>query len=184
MWYIYITGLILILIGAAKRRRRSRGRFVALPFNTQQALGTLADETVVSADLTTNLAEDFYAISVDIVATVADGSAGDGPIEIGVAHDDYTAAEIKEFIDVNLTDPDNKIDQERSRRLIRRLGSIVELTNAPQVPRSGDPKRIPLRFILGDGHTLSAWVMNHTGSAMTTGAVVTFSGTIYGRWLR
>ncbi len=186
MYYIYIiAALVLLVLAAKKRRRRRSGRFVALPFNTQQALATLADETVVSADLTTNLAEDFYAISVDIIASI-DGGASEGPVEVGVAHDDYTVAEIKEFIDVNLTDPDDKIAQERSRRLIRRLGTIANIGagGASLVPRSGEAKRIPLRFVLGDGHTLSAWVMNHSGGALTTGAVITFSGTLYGRWLR
>ncbi len=172
---------MLALLAARKRRRRRGGRLVALPFNTQLALSTLGDETIVEVDLTTVLAEDFFAISCDLAVSVDGNTTTENPLEFGVAHGDYTVAELKEYVNANLTDPSDKIAQEHSRRLVRRFGTF-SATDVNWSPNNGMEKRIPLRFSIGDGKSLIGWCMNHSGAGMNTGTIITFTGTIFGRW--
>ncbi len=172
-----------LLARRSRRGRRQRG-IVALPFNTQLALGTLADETIAKVSLTTDLAEDFFAVSTDITVSVEGHTATEDPLGWGVAHDDYTVAELKEYVDANLTDPGQKIEQERARRKVRRGGVLHSMggSQTELISNGGQEKRIPLRFSINDGNTLAGWVMNHSGAALTTGSIVTFTGTIFGRW--
>ncbi len=166
-----------------RRRKRSNKNFVALPFNTQIALATLADETVLTSALLSAFGEDFFCISADISLALDNVALSEVPVEVGLAHGDYTAAEIKEYVNANLTDPDDKIAQEHSRRQIRRIG-LFGVNAENQVLNHGDQQRIKLRFSIGDTKELKLWIMNHTGAAMTTGAIVTAVGTLYGRWQR
>lgn len=170
----------------AKRRRGTRRRknFVAIPVNIQQALGTLADETVLNWNLLDQLfAEDFYAISAELVFALNGHTAGEGPIEFGLAHGDLTTAEIKECIDADWNDPDNIIAREQARRPVRRCGSYHGLSTV-EVPNNGNPKKYPIKMMIGEDHELKAFVMNHTGGALTTGSIVTITGTVFGRWVR
>ncbi len=164
-----------------RKRRRSNKNFVAIPINTQQALGTLADETVLTFPLTTAFGEDLFCISADLL--ISTDAMQEGPLGVGAAHGDYTVAEIKEYVDANLTDPDDKIAQERARRQIRRVGLFPSQGNN-EVLNDGKPIRVKLKFSVGDTKTLNVWAMNHSGGALTTGATLTVTGTIYGRWQR
>ncbi len=165
------------------RRRRSRRGFVALPFNTSLALTTLSNGAVLSVDIFGgNFTEDFYAISADLVASIRALTPGEGPIGVGFAHSDYSDAEIAEGLAPVLLGPGNKIEQERSRRLIRRHGMFPGIL-AEETQGDGLPKRTTLKFLISDGFALSVWGENQSGAALTTGAVIELQGTVYGRWI-
>ncbi len=111
-------------------------------------------------------------------------------MSVGVAHNDYTAAEVLENLDNEFLGPANKIAQEQSRRSIRTLGQL-----APEGAQAGaetfltaigkDGSRYmkaKCRFLISDGKTLAIWVWNRSGAALTTGAKVEWQGEIYGYW--
>ncbi len=164
------------------KRRGSRG-FQPLPFTTSKTLLTLADNTaVLVGSLGGNLTEDYFVISLDATWAIRGMAAGQGPIDVGVAHGDYTVTEIKEWIELNLLGPANKIQQEKSRRLIRKVGTF-SVIGATEVLADGRVIRTKMRWIQDDGQDLNVWAFNRSGAPLTTGGLLEVSGKYYGRWV-
>ncbi len=148
------------------------------------ALGTLADDTVVLTSLIgQNFGEYIFCISVDLLATITNLASGEVPIVIGVAHGDLTVTEILEFLGAELTDPDDIIQKERSRRPVRRVAQYSDPTGAGAV-NDGKKVRTTMKFTVGNDHSVSFWAVNRSGAALTTGAIIKISGTLFGRWIR
>ncbi len=172
--------------GAQARRRRiarSRG-FVAIPFEFELSLATLGDGIVTAgAILAANFLEDFYCISIDSYWSLRNADAGEGPLLVGFAHGDLTVTEIKEALEAEMVEPDNIIAKERSRRPVRKSGKFRGL-NTEEVLNLGVEIRTKLRFSVGSGHTLDAWLQNRSGAALAGGTTLAADGTLYGRWQR
>ena len=96
---------------------------------------------------------------------------GDGPILVGVAHSDYTAAEIEEVIEnTGSWTEGSKVEQEIAKRLVRVIGTLRSLTGATEndVLNDGKPIKTKLNWILNSGDTLKIWAYNIGGSALAT----------------
>ncbi len=174
----------------AKHTRKRNLNFVAIPFNVNLPLLTLADQTVLTVGLfPAVLNEDFYAISADVNAQVIALTAGEGdPLMAGYAHGDYSVGEIKENLEVSFLGPGSKIEQERARRIIRKCGMFVPVSEAAtQMKLMGKEGsgmiRTSLKFVVQDGKNLSFWVHNRSGGSLTTGGTLRLQGTVYGRWI-
>lgn len=169
----------------AKRRRGKRRRgFVAIPFSGDITLATLANSGVIMEDLLgSQLSEDLFCISVDICWAIKDLTAGEGPIDVGLCHNDLSVSEVAECLDVDLSDPDAIIERERARRPVRRSGKFSGVATE-QTLNDGKEIRTKMKFTVGNGHCPAAWARNRSGAALTTGAIISYDGTLYGRWLR
>ncbi len=167
-----------------KKNKKNRKNFVAIPFTTLITLGTLANNTVIIADvLNADLVEDLFVISIDALWTLLNQTAGESPIEVGFAHTDYSVAEILEHLDVAITGPDSDmIEMERLKRIVRRAGLFSEQVTGDFSLNDGTKIRTPFKRFLGNN--ISAWARNQFGSSLTTGSVIRLSGTIFGRWVR
>ncbi len=142
--------------------------------------------------LQANFTHDFYAISADLQATITGLTAGEGdPYTMGWFHGDYSNAEVAECLNVTLLGPATKLEQEFSRRLVRRTG-VFQTASPTDVAtemslrggQSGSPSiRTKLKFVVQDGKALKIYGMNRSDATLTTGAVIHFSGQIYGRWV-
>ncbi len=166
-----------------KRKRNPKG-FVAIPFSESLALSTLADNTVVKGSLLAgSLGEDLFCLSTDMQISMRDATPGQGPIFVGIAHGDLSASEILEAIDASLLDPDDIIAKEQARRPVRKLGYFSVGAESERL-NQGVTKRTKMRFSIGDGHTVASWAVNRSGATLTTGNVLRFTGTLYGRWQR
>ncbi len=172
---------------AKRKRSRSSGRnFVAIPFAGSLALGTLADDSVISVQITVGeFTDDLFVMSTDIRFGVNGHTGGEGPILLGLSHSDYTVAEIIEAIDVELLGKGDKIEQERARRLVRKLGiyDVGATTEAVTISKDEIGKRHKLKWPIGIGNSIDLWARNKSGASLTTGQIVSFTGTLYGRWL-
>lgn len=174
---------------AKKKRDRN---FVVIPVAGSLALSTLADDAVLSVDLTGSLGEDLFVISTDLNWYIKGLTAGQGdPMTVGIAHSDYSDTEIREAVDGTFTDPDELIEKEQTMRKVRKSGVMMIVAGADTdtqlvfVPFMTDRgSRTPAKWSVGDGHALSGWVWNRSGGALTTGATLDFDGNIYGRWQR
>ncbi len=97
--------------------------------------------------------------------------AGDGPIMVGVAHSDYTSAEIEEWLE-NLSSwkEADLIGQEVAKRKIRMVGVFVTpaTVNDAAVLNDGKPIRTKCGWILTQGQTLRVWAYNLGTSALAT----------------
>ncbi len=174
----------------SRKRSRNSKNFAAIPISGTPALTTLGNQVVLIDDVFGgNLTEDFYGISVDVMAEIINLTAGEGnPMVGGFAHGDYDAAEVAENLDVVFLGPGTKIEQERSRRLVRKTGMYhsgpVNSTMLLSGRRSDSGlTRTSLKFVINSGKTLNLFLQNISGSALTTGASLRYNGTVYGRWI-
>ncbi len=179
--------------GGRRGAVRYRSNFVAIPFAGTLALSTLADNAVLTVDLTGSLGEDLWCVSMDVSAAIRGLTAGQGdPMTLIVAHSDYADSEILEAVDVTLVDPDDKIEQERARRLVRKVGVFQQegqmddtFTALRMLGRDRGPVvRQKLGWSVGDGFALSIGAWNRSGGSLTSGAIMDFDGTLFGRWQR
>ncbi len=160
---------------ARKKNRKFPSRYLRGRVDEDSGdLGTLATKTAIVASFD-EVVDDATRVST-IVATWAMEAmtAGDGPLEVGVAHGDYTLAEIEEYIEN--TGSWNESDKVQSREVARRLIRSVGIVSADE-PRlnDGKPVRTKLNWLLNEGQTLDLWVYNY-GAALTTGAVLNVNG--------
>lgn len=167
----------------AKHRRKSRGNFQVGQLLAGLSLGTLANADLISGDAFSGdvVDDDTYLISAKLNWSIDDLTEGQGPILVGLAHGDYTDAEIEEWLEAsNSIGSGNKIEKERSARKCRRTGSFTGLP--VEVLNDGKAISTPLKFMLSTGQNLKFWAYNNSGSALaTTVPVVRITGPIFMR---
>ncbi len=167
-----------------RRNLRKNRNFVAIPFFSTITLSTLGDNVVLTDGLTNAFLEDLFIISIDCLWSIRGLTAGEVPIVFGFAHDDLNVTEIAENLLAELVDPDDIITRERARRPVRKVGQFARSGLTEQQLNNGLMERTTIKFMIGDGHTMAGYVQNKSGAALTTGAIVELTGTIYGRWVR
>ncbi len=136
-------------------------------------ISTLAGNTVVKFPAQDNVSEQAWVSSVLLAWSWDNVTLGTGgPLWVGVAHSDYTAAEIEQWIE-NTTGwaMGDKVSQEVARRSIRAVGILREPLT-PQESYSlneGMPIRTKCGFRLQGGQTVAVWAYNMgTGAFSTT----------------
>ncbi len=182
---IEIIGIMLVALAAIAMAKHGRGKrrrnFVAIPYETELALATLADATVVTTAPIT-FGEDIYCVSMDASYATAGFTPTEGPLAIGWAHGDLSVTEIKEAIEAAVTDPSDIIARERARRPVRKVGQFP-IAGAGESFNDGKVVRTPLRFVINDAKSIKFWAFNKSGATLTTGGTIDVSGTLYGRWM-
>lgn len=156
--------------------------------NESLAIGTLASNTILTGVLFTNGTDRKYIISADLTWTWSEVTAGDGPLDVGLAHGDYSAAEILQWFASASFDQSNKIAAEQNRRLIRQAGTISADKEgvgsgailAGQLA-DGSLKRIKLNMVLEGAQAVNVWVRNVDASAFQTGSLLRVTGKVWYR---
>ncbi len=158
------------------------GKYLRGSVDEQQALGTLAGQTLIGQDFDETVNERTLVSSIVATWSLSNFTAIEdcGPIAFGVAHGDYTDAEIEEVIEnAGSWNEGALIEQEKSKRKIRRIGMFDTPPTATQtfVVNDGKPVKTKLNWILNQGETLRMWSYN-TGQAAcaTTGPDVRVQG--------
>ncbi len=122
-------------------------------------------------------------MSIDLSWSIADlGATQDDGQEFGVAHSDYSAAEIEECLEAaGAIDQGDKIAMERANRLVRSIGQFQGApgTGAGKSFNNGLPKKTKLNWYIGIGDTISAWIRNGSGAVYTTGASLVPQGNLW-----
>ncbi len=149
-------------------RRRPRRQYIRGNIDESLSLGTLAAGTLVSDTFDEAAIEKTLISSIVAIWTLDGITIGQGPIEFGVAHSDYTDAEIEQVIETSGSwNPGDKIQQEVGRRLVRKIG--VFTADAIDVGvNDGKPIKTKLNWSLTTGLTLKMWAYNRSGSALST----------------
>lgn len=175
---LILTFVLLAGMAKARRRggsRRAMGAYIRGNVDEELALGTLAAKTLVLAAFDEVVSEKTFVSSLVATWTMTDLTevGGDGPIMVGVAHSDYTAAEVEEWIENtgSWNEADMIQQREVGRRLIRRVGVFqptgAAITSAT-VLNAGRPIKTKLNWTLISGQTLDLWAYNMGSSALET----------------
>ncbi len=149
------------------------GRYLRGSVDETVSMGTLGATTSVKEDFDNTVNERTLVSSIVATYSLANftADAADGPIMVGVAHADYTVAEIDEFIEASgAWDEGNKVAQEQQKRQIRRIGVFASPPTAAEdvVLNDGKPIKTKLNWILNQGQTLSLWAYNMGSSPLAT----------------
>ncbi len=145
------------------------------------ALGsTLATKTLITVDFDETVTERALASSLVASWSMANLVAGQGPILFGVAHSDYTDAEIEAVIEnTGSWDQGNLISQEIAKRKIRIIGQMVGEFDTGTVDvrfAGGKSVKIKLNWMLKTGATLKLWAYNLGANLTTTSPELRVSG--------
>ncbi len=147
-----------------RRKRRFHGNYLPGNIDIDLELGaTLAANTVILV-ATQTVTETARVTSVKCMYSLGNWTpaAGEGPIMVGVAHSDYSLAEIEAWIEqVNTWSQGDLVAKEISSRLIRRIGvfdapTLHEVTTL----NDGKPIRTKLNWMLTTGQGLNFFGYN------------------------
>ncbi len=152
------------------------GRYIKGAVNEELSLGTLAATTLVSVDFDDTVLERTLISSIVARYSMADMTegAGIGPILVGIAHSDYSDAEIEGWIEnAQNWDEGDKVAQEVGRRLCRKIGIFATSPGAAggteiAVLNDGKAIKTKLNWILNAGQTLSVWGYNMGANPLAT----------------
>ncbi len=150
-------------------------------------LGTLANNTVLKQDSALVLTEDFRIISMELTTVLVGNTAAENPISLYLVNDELTVAEIKEAIEVNgPLGRSDRLNQERAERAVFLLGTFTGGgANVHFHGKDGQNTVVnkTIRWTFSSAQGWSIVAFNHSGAALTTGAVVRFLSKYFGVWL-
>ncbi len=150
------------------------GRYLRGKIQKTLDLGTLGAKVLISTLLDGAVVERTRITSIVATWSLADftDAIGDGPILCGVAHSDYTDAEIEAVIENSGSwDEGNLISQEIAKRRVRIIGSFessVADSQGVAVLNDGKPIKTRLNWLLTTGDNLRVWAYNQGDSALAT----------------
>ncbi len=137
------------------------------------SLSTLAPKDVIAADQGDVLTEKAWLSSVRCSWSLDNltPTGGVGPIVCGVAHSDYTAVEIEEWLENAASwERADMVGQEVARRKIRRVGTFHMAPTATESAVLNDGKQLLTKcgWMLTTGQTLRVWAYNAGTAAVDT----------------
>ncbi len=149
------------------------GAYIKGNIDLNANLGTLAGVTAQAIPTADSVSERARCTSIDCVYALSNftPTADVGPVVIGVAHGDYTQAEIEEWLELATGwDVADLVSREISSRLIRRIGVFEDPDSAAGVAVLNDGKAIKTRlnWPLNSGQGLDFWVYNSGSAAFVT----------------
>ncbi len=164
----------------AKHKGKSRysGRWFFPRIKVNFALGTLGAKVLLSLGGAAAMVDRVWFSSMKATWSLTGYTpvAADGPITVGIAHSDYTDAEIEEWLEATTSmDFSDKIAQERAKRKCRIVG-VFPAEALGEVLNDGRMIRTKAGWYLSSGEALNIWAFNEGTGALTTGASVGATG--------
>ncbi len=149
------------------------GRYIRGNVDEELALAALASKDVVGAAFDEVVNERTLISSIVANWSLANWTdiANAGPIVFGVAHGDYSDAEIEQWLEsTGQWNEGDMISQEISARKIRQIGTLGGAATAAdsQVMNDGKPVKTKLNWILLQGQSLRIWAYNSGSAAVAT----------------
>ncbi len=172
---IEILAMTAILVGMAfKGKGRNRfGRYIGGAIDHVLTMATLASNTLVGSLLTQTVTDTCRVSSIKCIYSLDNltPTQNAGPIVCGVAHGDYTDAEVEAWLEStgSWAIADMVAAETQSRRC-RIIGSFATPSAATQsvVLNDGKPIRTKLNWVLAEGQTLRVWAYNPGTAALAT----------------
>ncbi len=170
---------------ARKPKSRGKRRFNLWKVRVAEGvgIGALAALSVTANAITVASTDPYRLMSVDLTYKIVDlGAATDDGQEFGLAHSDYSVAEIEECLEAQTAiDRGDKVAQEQSNRLVRSIGVMtgVGIAGGDKSFNDGRSKRTKLNWHMSIGDRLSVWIRNGSGVIYTTGSAIVCQGNIW-----
>ncbi len=165
-----------------KGSKRSMANYLKGIINETLSLGTLAARTLISDIFDDVVSDSTLVASVEAIYSLRNftASADDGPIQVGLAHSDYSDAQLQAVLDsVDSWSQADLPAKEIANRKMRSVG-VFEIPTAAQlnaVLNDGKPIKTKLNWRLESGQGLRLWAYNvGTSNLATTVPVVTCDG--------
>ncbi len=178
--------LVLVALGGvamAKARKRRRFNLRKVRIAAAVTVGALASLDVVQGVIHPTPTNPLRVVSTKFAYSWADiGAAIDDGFEFGLAHSDYSAAEIEECLEASASiDQGDKVAQEQANRLVRSIGIMPAsgITDSGRTFNNGNPVHTKLNWKLGIGDTLTGWVRNGSGNVYTIGSTLLVQGDMW-----
>ncbi len=149
-------------------KRRKFRRYLRGNIDYRLQLGVIAGNDVVDQLVADTVVDTTWCSSVKATWTLDNWTKGEGigPIMVGIAHSDYTDAEIEEWIEnaTNWDVGDLRV-QEIGRRKIRIVGTFSNPDTSSESAQLSEGRQITAKvnMMLNEGDTLQIWAYN-TGS--------------------
>ncbi len=167
---------LLSLTMAKKRGRRWGPNDRNIPFLSNLAALAVTDATVVKGTTLAASDRSYRILSFRTLWAKRGGTAGEGPIMVGYAHNDYTVAEIKEALEAEAAmATGDKIANEQANRLVRLVGVFPGI-DGDETLNDGKPITTKLNWAIPLGGNVATFIYNRSGGTLTTGMVTTISG--------
>ncbi len=173
---IEIVLLIACFVLLAKRKpTKRRFNLRGVQSSPQLALGGLLANIAIVGACYGNADGAYRIMSHTATWSIANHTAGQGPIVVGFAHGDYTVTEIKESLEsagsISIGD---KIANERTNRLIRRVGTF-DGASTEETLNDGRAIKVRLNWAIPIGTNLNLFAYNDGGD-LTTGTILHVNG--------
>ncbi len=176
---LVVMAVIIFVIMAKHGKGRRYPPLRVLPYSVSAAAGTLANGAVATATVANTVDQRMWFMSQECTWGIRDFTAGEGPIVVGVAHSDYTAAEIEECLEAQAAwDSGNLVAREQARRKVRTVGTFA-VASANETLNDGRPIKTKLNWYTQLGETLDIFIWNKSGATLTTGGIVVVDGRVY-----
>ncbi len=159
----------------SKRRRKFR-RYLKGKLDETLPLGALAADALFTQNVGATVNERAFVSSMKANWSTSEHTPDQGSLRVGVAHGDYTTAEILAWIEnTGSWNEGDTINQEIAKRKIREIGVFPGALSQESL-NDGKPITTKLGWILLQGQTLKLWVLNEDDSVLTTGTDVIVGG--------
>ncbi len=156
------------------RRRRYR-KYLKGMIDHQLSLGTLTNKVLIGSNIDDDVDEKTFISSVDLSWSLKDLTIAqnDGPVIVGIAHSDYSDAEIEAVIEnTGSWKEGDLVLQEIAKRKVRIVGTFENLGAAAEAAQTfvlngGIRIKTKLGWILTTGQTLKVWAYNAGEGALS-----------------
>lgn len=171
--------LVLSLVLAYKKRKK-RALLVG-PIRTGIDVGALPTFDCILGSPCDDVEEPMFLLSIDVTASMKEHTANEGPILFGIAHSDYTAAQIEEYIENTAGWSFGNLVQQEINSRGKRIKIIGRFSgkDAFEQWNDGIVKRIPCKFRLENGETITPWAYNEDANPLTAGSSIQMDGKAY-----
>ncbi len=167
----------------ARRKYPKRGSFALRRVRIAASLpvGALDTLDVGAAQALHDVAtEKFRVISLDCSYNWSDVTTADDGLTFGVAHSDYTAAEIEECLEAQAQiNRGDKVAQEQGNRLVRTIGTFQQADLSEGMFNDGRRFKVRLNWLMITGQTLNLWFRNGSDTIYTTGSDILVNGDMW-----
>ncbi len=158
--------------------RKSRSKKASL--SASLALGALAAADVASGSVGGTLDQEIRISSAKLTWGLEQHTAGQGPIVVGLADADLTAAEIEECLEATASfNIQNRVAREQATRPVRIVG-IFNGQAGTESLNDGNPIFTRCGFHgVDDGSPIQIFALNKDQDVLTTGTSVVVTGSVW-----